>query len=220
MERFYQALRGYWRSPDARGFVDLFVSDQTGGDWRAEDVLTVPVFLAHVIDAEPWVGPALVEALRDGGAVKVEMLAQALNYSHTSQRPQLMERLVGEAAAVAMEAEGADFTTFVPSHPVHVEMLWASFFATGNALYLDRITHLLAGWLPEAPLQALLERAASEPAIQQQALDGLLARAAELTLTAQARTASQPVQDALNRKAVAQDGLAAALAARILAGLG
>ena len=165
MNVFDQAVTGYWRSPDAQALVALFLSPHVGGDWRAEHVLTVPVFLAHVLDANPEAAAVLVDGVRGGDAVKVEMVAQALNYSHIPVRARLMEKLVGEAAAASMDEDGADFAAFTPTHPVHVDMLWVSFFATGADFYLDRITALLDGWLAESRLQTLLARAA--------AMDGL-----------------------------------------------
>jgi hypothetical protein len=217
MSVFEVAMTGYWRSPDAQAMVALFVSPQVGGDWRAENVLTVPVFLAHVLDADPEVAVFLVDAVRGGDAVKVEMVAQALNYSHISARARLMEKLVGEAAAASMDGNGADFAAFTPTHPVHVDMLWASFFATGSDLYLDRITALLDGWLAETPLQVLLARAAAEPEVQAQALAAVLAKAAQMTLVTHGRDCPS-VRAALARRAAAMDGLGAALAARIGAG--
>lgn len=217
MNVFDQAVTTYWRSPDGQALVSLFLSPQVGDDWRAEHVLTVPVFLAHVLDSNPEVAAILVDGVRGGDAVKVEMVAQALNYSHIPIRARLMEKLVGEAAAASMDEDGADFATFTPTHPVHVDMLWVSFFATGADFYLDRIAALLDGWLAESQLQALLVRAAAEPSTQALALAGLLARAAQVTLGAHGRDCP-PVHAALSRRAAAMDGLGAALAARILAG--
>lgn len=210
------AIVAYWRQPDPRGLLDVFITQPLAEDWRAENVLTVPVFLSHLLDADPSLGVVLVEGVRGGDPVKVEIAAQALNYSHIPARTHLMEKLVGEAAAASMDADGADFAALSPTHPVHVDMLWVSFFATGVTAYLDRITGLLDGWLPENQLQDLLSRAATQPDIQAQALAGLLAKAAQMTLTAHGQDCP-PVRAALERRAAAMDGLGAALAARIAA---
>ncbi|KAF0220423.1 MAG: hypothetical protein FD176_3325 [Rhodospirillaceae bacterium] len=216
MNALDHAIVAYWRHPDPRGVLDVFVGQPLAEDWRAENVLTVPVFLAHLLEADPSLGAILVEGVRGGDPVKVEITAQALNYSHIPARTHLMEKLVGEAAAASMDADGADFAALCPTHPVHVDMLWVSFFATGVTAYLDRITGLLDGWLPENRLQDLLSRAATQPDIQAPALAGLLAKAAQVTLTAHGQECP-PVRAALERRAASMDGLGAALAARIAA---
>lgn len=218
MTAFVSVLTAYWRAPDAAALLARFTAPDSAGDWRPEDVLTVPVFLAHVLDANPERAAPLVESLRGGDAVKVEVTAQALNYCNLPDRARLMERLVGAAAAAAMDPAGADFLALAPSHPVHVDMLWMAFFATGTPAYLDLIVSLLDGWLPETRLQDMVGRAAVEPAVQAPALAGLLAKAAYLTLSAHGRDCP-PVAEALTRRAAAADGLSAALAARILAAL-
>jgi len=218
MNALEQVIATYWRQPDAGAAFAAFVGSPAGDQWRPETVLSVPVFLAHVLDACPQGAAGLVEQVRGGDKVKVEMVAQALNYSHLPDRARLMESLVGERAAASMEADGADFKALVPSHPVHVDMLWMSFFATAQDDYLDRVAGLLEGWLPEPRLQDLVGRAAAEPMVQAQAMAGLLAKAAEMTLAAHLRDCP-PVAAALSRRAQAQDGLAAAMAARLLARL-
>lgn len=218
MNDLERVIAVYWRQPDAEAAVDAFVRSPAGERWRPETVLSVPVFLAHVLDANPHAAAGLVDEIRGGDTVKVEMVAQALNYSHLPDRVRLMERLVGERAAADMEAEGAEFQTLVPSHPVHVDMLWMSYFATADVVYLDRIVGLLAGWLPEPRLQDLVGRAAAEPMVREQAMAGLLAKAAEVTLAAHFHDCP-PVAAALTRQAQTQDGLAAAMSARLLARL-
>lgn len=218
MNSLEQVIAAYWRQPEGDAVFDAFVRSPAGEQWRPETVLSVPVFLAHVLDAHPHAAAGLVDRIRGGDPVKVEMVAQALNYSHLSDRARLMERLVGERAAASMEAQGADFKALVPSHPVHVDMLWMSFFATGETDYLDRIVGLLAGWLPEPRLRDLVGRATAEPVVQEQAMAGLLAKAAEVTLAAHFHDCP-PVVAALTRQAQTQDGLAAAMSARLLARL-
>ncbi|MBI2239928.1 MAG: hypothetical protein HYU59_03885 [Magnetospirillum gryphiswaldense] len=194
MTEFEQIIAAYWRRPDGAAALDAFVRSPGGEQWRPETVLSVPVFLAHVLDAHEQRAAGLVGAGKGGDPVKVAVVAQALNYSHLRQR------------------------VLTPSHPVHVDMLWMSFFATAETEYLDRVVALLAGWLPDPQLQSLVGRAASDAAVQQQAMAGLLAKAAQVTLEMQAADCP-PVQEALSRRAQAQDGLAAAMAARLLAQL-
>lgn len=216
MNGFDRAMVAYWRSPDAAAVLAAFVDAPGGGEWRPESVLTAPVFLAHVLDANPDQAPRLVEQVRGGDPVKVEVAAQALNYCNLPDRARLMERLVGEATAAAMDPGGADFASFRPSHPLHVEMMWASFFATGQDLYLDALARLLDGWLPETQLHDLVGRAKTQEDVREQAMAGLLAQAAMATLSAQLPQCP-PAAQALARRAAAQDGLSSALAARLLA---
>ncbi|MBC7906291.1 MAG: hypothetical protein H7Y60_06025 [Rhodospirillaceae bacterium] len=211
------AVIGYFRKPDPLGMVALFAAEPVTERWRAQTVLTLPVFLALVMDAQPPAAAALVDAIRGGDPVKVEMVAQALNYSHHAERRRLMERLVGEHAAGGMDPEGAVFTDFLPTHPVHVDMLWAAFFATGDASYVTRIAGLLAGWMPEPQLQPLLAVAARDEAVAQRAMAGVLAGAAQVSLAVNARDLVE-VREALEAFAARQDGLSSAMAARILAG--
>lgn len=211
------AIAAYWRAPDAEALLESFAAADTG-DWRPETVLTVPVFLAHLLDARPELGGGLVARVRGGDPVKVEVVAQALNYCNLAERARLMERLVGEAAAAAMDPAGADFTALVPTHPVHVDMLWASFFATGVTGYLDQVVALLEGWLPDSQLQSLLTRARDEDEARPRAMAGLLAKAALATLAAHGGDCP-PVVEVLSRRAALADGLGAAMAARLLAGL-
>lgn len=208
----------YWRAPEPTDLIGLFVAAPVDAQWRAETVLTLPVFLAHVIDRAPAAGEALVEAVRGGDPVKVEVVAQALNYSHHANRQRLMERLVGEHAAAGMDLDGADFLEFVPTHPVHVDMLWASFFATGEPAYVERIARLLSGWMLEPELQALLAVAAKDESVRERALGGVLANAALWSLTVNARDIPE-VRTALEAYAARADGLGSAMAARIIAGL-
>lgn len=213
------AVVGYFRAPDPAGLVARFAAEPVTDDWRAQTVLTLPVFLALVIDAAPQVAAALVDAVRGGDPVKVEMVAQALNYSHHADRRRLMETLVGEAAAGSMDAAGADFKDLAPTHPVHVDMLWAAFFATGDAAYVERVARLLDGWMPEAQLQPLLAVAARDEAAARRAMAGVLAQAAQWSLAANAREFVE-VRTALATAAARRDGLGAALAAKVLAGVG
>lgn len=211
-------VMGYFRAPDPAGLVAQFTAAPVTDAWRAQTVLTLPVFLALVVDNASEVAPRLVEAVRGGDAVKVEIVAQALNYSHHPDRRRLMESLVGEAAAGAMDAGGADFKDFTPTHPVHVDMLWAAFFATGDADYVAGIARLLDGWMPEAQLQTLLAVAAREEEAARRAMAGVLAGAAQWSLAANARDYAE-VRTALAAAAARRDGLGAALAAKILAGM-
>ncbi len=211
-------VMGYFRDPDWRSIVGVFAAAPVDEHWRAQTVLTLPVFLALIMDAAPDAAPALVDAVRGGEAVKVEVVAQALNYSHHADRRRLMERLVGEKAAASMDEVGADFKQLVPSHPVHVDMLWAAFFATGDAEYLARIAGMLAGWMPQSQLQPLLAVAAKDAAAAAKAMPAVLAEAALLSLAANVRDI-EPVRDALVAHALKQDGIGSALAARIVAGV-
>jgi hypothetical protein len=215
---FEAAILSYWRAPDAGAIIRLFAAEPVGERWRAATVLTLPVFLAQVIDRAPEAGAALVDAMRGGDPVKVEIVAQALNYCHHADRRRLMERLVGEQAAGAMDLAGADFLDLRPTHPVHVDMLWAAFFATGAASYVERIAQLLGGWMHEAELQALLAVAAKDESVREKALGGVLANAALWSLTVNARDLPE-VKVALDAYAQRADGLGSALAARILAGI-
>lgn len=214
---FELAVRRYFRNPDAQAMIARFAAEPVGEHWRAQTVLTLPVFLALLLDRSPEAGSALVAAVRGGDAVKVEVVAQALNYSHHAQRRRLMENLVGEHAAASMDAGGADFRDFRPTHPVHVEMLWAAFFATGDDGYVSRIAGLMSGWLPEAKLHELLAVAADDEEAARAAMAGVLATSAQLSLTALAREFPE-VRAALSAHADLRDGLASAMAARILAG--
>lgn len=212
------AVIGYFRAPDPAALVARFAAAPVTEDWRAQTVLTLPVFLALVLDGAPGVASSLVEAVRGGDPVKVEMVAQALNYSNLPDRRRLMETLVGEAAAGSMDSAGADFKSLVPTHPVHVDMLWAAFFATGDADYVAGISRLLDGWMPEAQLQPLLAVAARDEAAAKRAMAGVLADSAQWSLAANARDFAE-VRTALAAHAARRDGLGAALAAKILAGL-
>lgn len=215
---FEAAVMAYFRKPDAAGIIALFAAEKVTERWRAQTVLTLPVFLALVMESQADAAAMLVDAVRGGDPVKVEMVAQALNYSHRADRRRQMERLVGEHAAAAMDAGGAAFKEFLPTHPVHVDMLWAAFFATGDCEYVTRIAGLLAGWMPEAQLQPLLAVAAGDEAVAQRAMAGVLAGSAEASLAVNARDLPE-VRAALATYAARQDGLASALAARILAGI-
>ncbi|MBX9635651.1 MAG: hypothetical protein K2X44_11775 [Magnetospirillum sp.] len=212
------AVLAYFRKPDPLRIVALFAAEPVTERWRAQTVLTLPVFLALVMDDQPDCAPILVDAIRGGDPVKIEMVAQALNYSHHAGRCRLMERLVGEHAAASMDAEGAVFKEFLPTHPVHVDMLWAAFFATGDGEYVARIAGLMAGWMPEAQLQPLLAVAARDEDSAQRAMAGVLADAAQASLAVNARDLAE-VKVALEAYAARQDGLGSALAARILAGI-
>ncbi|HLO75147.1 MAG TPA: hypothetical protein VK196_01665 [Magnetospirillum sp.] len=213
------AVTGYFRAPDPARLVECFGAAPVTDNWRAQTVLTLPVFLALMIDNAPTAAALLVDAVRGGDAVKIEVVAQALNYSHHPDRRKLMERLVGEAAAGSMDPAGADFKTFTPTHPVHVDMLWAAFFATGEPVYVARIAGLLDGWMPESQLQPLLAVAARDEDSARRAMAGVLADAAQWSLAANARDLIE-VRTALAAHAARRDGLGAALAAKILAGLG
>ncbi len=209
---------GYFRAPDPDGVVAAFAAEPVDESWRAQTVLTLPVFLAQVMDGAPRMAAALVDAVRGGDAVKVEVVAQALNYSHHPERRRLMESLVGEAAAGAMDAAGADFKTFAVTHPVHVDMLWAAFFATGDGAYVGRIAGLLDGWMPESQMQPLLAVAARDEAAAKRAMAGVLAETAQWSLSAHARDFTE-IRTALAAHAARRDGLGSALAAKILAGV-
>jgi hypothetical protein len=209
-------MAGYFRAPVPAAMVARFAAEPVTEAWRAQTVLTLPVFLALMVDGAPQAAAQLVEAVRGGDPVKIEVVAQALNYSHLPERRRLMETLVGEAAAGSMDAGGADFRDFAPTHPVHVDMLWAAFFATGDADYVAGIARLLDGWMPEAQLQPLLAVAARDEEAAKRAMAGVLAGAAQWSLAANACHYVE-VRTALAATAARRDGLGAALAAKILA---
>lgn len=209
---------GYFRAPDPQAMVAAFAAEPVDESWRAQTVLTLPVFLALVVDGAPQTAAPLVEAVRGGDPVKIEMVAQALNYSHHPERRRLMESLVGEAAAGSMDAAGADFKEFALTHPVHVDMLWAAFFATGDSAYVGRIAGLLDGWMPESQMQPLLAVAARDEVAAKRAMAGVLAETAQWSLSAHARDFTE-VRTALAAHAARRDGLGSALAAKILAGV-
>lgn len=214
---FEIAMRRYFRAPDAAAMVALFAAEPVGEHWRAQTVLTLPVFLALMLDGAPESAAALVAAIKGDDPVKVEVVAQALNYSHHPLRRRLMESLVGEHAAASMDAGGADFKDLRPTHPVHVDMLWAAFFATGDTAHVGRIARLLAGWLPEPKLHELLAVAATDAGAAEQAMAGVLASAAQISLAAQVREVAE-ARAVLAAYADSRDGLGSALAAKILAG--
>lgn len=209
---------GYFRAPDPQAMVAAFAAEPVDESWRAQMVLTLPVFLALVVDGAPQIAAPLVEAVRGGDPVKIEMVAQTLNYSHHPERRRLMESLVGEAAAGSMDAAGADFKEFALTHPVHVDMLWAAFFATGDSAYVGRIAGLLDGWMPESQMQPLLAVAARDEVAAKRAMAGVLAETAQWSLSAHARDFTE-VRTALAAHAARRDGLGSALAAKILAGV-
>lgn len=218
MERFAALMRDYAAHRQGSAVLDALIRIEES-QWRPESILVVPVFLALMLDGAPDLGPLLVDQVRQRACpVQMEVAAQALNYCHLPDRARLMERLVGERAAGQMEMAGADFSTFQPSHPVHVDMLWACFFATGDDHYVHALIGLLDGWLPPVRLADLVARARQDAALQPQAMAGLLAQAAEAGLTAQAPHFPMVIQ-ALTHAAQRQDGLASACAARVLAAL-
>jgi hypothetical protein len=212
------AILTYYRAPRPDHLADLFAAEVVTDRWRAQTVLTLPVFLAHLFDSAPATARRIVADTKGGDAVKIEVVAQALNYCHIDGRQKLMESLAGEAAAGSMDLTGADFLDFSPTHPVHVDMLWAAFFASGRTEYIDKIAGLLAGWLLQPELQALLNVAAQDESVREKALAGVLADAALWSLTVNARDHDR-VHDALSAFAGRMDGLACAMAARILAGI-
>jgi hypothetical protein len=217
MQALQQAILLYRNNSDAAAFVDYFIKLDAADQWRPELVLTVPVFLSFLMDQAPDQAEVLAQGVRGGDPVKVEIVAQAVNYCRLPRRFRLMECLAGEATAAAMDAQGADFKAFAPSHPVHVDMLWACWAATGDGDYLNRIVDLLAGWLPDKHLQTLLPKAAENEEIGKTALAGLLAKAAQVTLSA--RAIDDDVRKVLCDRAARCDGPASALAARIAASL-
>ncbi|OAN48716.1 hypothetical protein [Magnetospirillum moscoviense] len=212
------AIVGYFRAPDPLHLIALFAAEPVTSRWRAQTVLTLPVFLSHLMDQAPEAADQLIDAVKGGDPVKVEVVAQAINYSHHPRRHLLMERLAGEAAAGSMDLAGADFTLLAPTHPVHVDMLWAAFFATGQTGYVERIAGLLAGWMLQPELQALLAVAGRDPSVQERALAGILADSALWSLTVNGRDVPE-VRQVLEGIAARQDGLTGAMAARILAGI-
>lgn len=210
------AMAGFRATGDGAAFVGQFAASPAEAA-RAADVLVLPVFLAHVLDAGPALAAPLVEAARDGGPAKTEIVAQALNYCHLADRDVWMERLAGSDARASMDAAGAGFKVLVPHHPVHVDMWRVSFLATGDGDYLDLIAGLLDGWMAPAPLADLVARAGKDAAVQAAAMAGLLAQAAEIAL---AGLAGDPaVALCLDRRAARADGVGAAVAARLAARL-
>lgn len=208
------AMAGFRPACDGADFIARF-AEADADRARAADVLVVPVFLAHLLDADARLAEPLVSAARDGHPVKVEMVAQALNYCHLPERARWMRALAGEGAAAAMDGGGASFLDLRPSHPVHVDMLRVSFLATGLAAYLDLLADLLDGWQPPARVAALVTAAGDDARAQAPAMAAVLAQAAETALVALAGDAA--VAPCLHRRAARADGVAAAVAARLLA---
>ncbi len=215
---FELAIQDYFRHPDPMAMIARFADEPAGDHWRGDTVLVLPVFLALVLDASALAADLLVDRMRQAEAIKVEIAAQALNYSHHPGRRVLMERLAGPQAAEGMDQSGADFLALTPSHPVHVDMLWAAFFATGDTCYVDKIADLLAGWVPPSRQAQLIAQAKTNETMASQAMTAVLADTAAQGLARMAKSLAE-VKARLYTLAARQDGMASALAAKIFAEL-
>ncbi len=125
----------------------------------------IAVFFGRVFAQNAGSLASWVDALRSGPEDERLVTALALWFSRVAERDARLRQLEGGSARLAryvalLQSDVApDLTTIDARQPVELDMLWASFFATGDTRFLERIVRVLPPGTP-AGASALLPAAA------------------------------------------------------------
>lgn len=163
------------RQPNGQAAFDrLFALDlaafQQAGRQRG-DTHYVPMlyaFLVHVARRQPAlldaaVARAIAEKDSAGGAARMLVVHDIVYFSGIAGKQPLLLRIRGVDPALGQRMAAGikgspvfPYPAMTPTHPQHLDILWAAFFGSSDPRYLDRISLCLAHWKPWPEIQARL----------------------------------------------------------------
>lgn len=208
-------MQTYFRNPTPKIMVDRLAT-LPSADFRTPQLpYLFAAFFCHLIDASPDTADLMVDRAVNGGLELKAVVVQSLVFSHHPRRIELINRLGGSAVTKDLSTTGTDFRTIRITHPTHLDMLWVSFFATGDGVYVERIAETLNRFETEERLRELAARAKNDPSVNAPLLDGLIGRAAAWSLSANGRKIPEVRTALANYVARTNDPLAGAILMKI-----
>ncbi|HEY2387663.1 MAG TPA: hypothetical protein VGK30_11930 [Candidatus Binatia bacterium] len=139
----------YYTDPQPRRTVGAMRFFAERGDLE-RNPQPIAVFFGRVFAQNPKSVSLWVDDLRALPEDAHFVTALALWFSHVPDRDMLLDRLgeggstrVTRYVALVKSDVAPDLTTIEVRQPVELDMLWASFFATGDTRFLERIVHVI-----------------------------------------------------------------------------
>ena len=139
----------YYADPQPARTVGAIRFLSKRGDLR-RNPQPIAAFFGRVFAQNPAALPEWVDQLKDGPEDQQFFTAIALWFSNVEGRDALWQRLadggppsLGRYLEELRRDVAPDLTTLQPGQAVELDMLWASFFATGDTRYVGRIIDLL-----------------------------------------------------------------------------
>ena len=209
-------MQSYFRHPDAKSIVDKFFALPPSEVSRRERSLIVATFFSQLINKDPTIGDLLVERSRDANSAFKPTVTMALNQSHHPRRTELIRDVGGDAALKGLLSSSFELRTFPIVHPIHLDMMWAGFFATGEGAYVERIAEKSEAYVSQDQIRVLGQTAKDDPQAKNLLLNAIIAQAAVWSLTSNAANYPE-VRSALVNLVQHHQGKAAVMAAAILA---
>jgi hypothetical protein len=114
----------------------------------------IAVFFGRLFAQNPKSVAQWVEDLRSTSEDAHFVTALAIWFSRLDDRDALLQRLgeggsprMARYVALARSDVAPDLTTIEVQQPVELDMLWASFFATGDTRFVERVVRVLSPWM-------------------------------------------------------------------------
>lgn len=216
---FGDDLQSYFRHPNPQLIIDEFFALPPSDMSSPGRPYIIGAFFSRLIDKDSTVGSLLVERCRSADKAFTPTVITALNLSHHPQRVDLIRSIGGDEALKRLVPPSFDLRTLVVTQPVQLDMLWTSFFATGDGSYLERIAEVTAAYIPNDQIQALAQSVKDKPEARENVIKATIAQAAVWSLTSNA-TRYPEVRTALVHFVQNHQGMASAMSAAILAKTG
>ena len=160
---FGTEIRSYFRHPDPQSVIDKFFALPPSAVGRSNLPLLMGAFFSHLIDRDPAIGDQMTERCRRADGTFVSAVRAALALSHHPRRPDLIRSLDGPEARKETIPPPIDLRTRPAIDATALDMLWVSFFATGEAVYVERIAEATEGFVGRDRLRDLIKSAKEDP---------------------------------------------------------
>lgn len=207
-KEFGQRLMGYYQHPDPQAAFGWLLALDDAAMAREDAVDLLAVFYLHVLKANPALAASFVDHAVRARPKAALGAALAIWLADLPAKEALVGRLAktGKIAPDRL-AEVKAVAPFVKEElevvsPHDLDLLWTSFFATGDTDYVRFIAGYLPYLLPKAQVAELIR--SDDPAARRAATAALLGGAAAWSLSANARVHA-PVQATLAELAAMPD---------------
>ena len=206
--RLNDLMANYYLAPDPATALGWLPKVETQALRRAESIDIVAMFYLQVLRAYPAGAHAFVDAVSAAGGPAVLTAATAVWLSGVTDREALVARL--RATGRLSDTEVSRLTgfpvfetaTFLPQTAHELDLCWAAYYATGDAVFIEKVARHLPYMLPK---DAMVELGRSdEPGVRAIFERALVARAAAWSLVSHARR-HERVMSALRTMAVGEE---------------
>lgn len=189
--RFNDLMSTYYQHPDPAVALGWLRRLESQALQRPDAIDIVATFYLHILRAHPAQASGLVAAVENASGPVALTAATAVWLAGVPGRDALLGQL--RAAGRLSESEVArltgfatfDATAFQPESAHDLDLCWASFYATGEPMWLEKVARHLPYMLPRDAMEELARR--NDPAARQIFERALVARAAAWSLVSHAR---------------------------------